>query len=81
MEEIEINGVTLPVGTTLNLMIYDLHRDPDHFPDPLLFNPDRFLPEFVCKRHSFAYLPFMAGPRNCIGIHTHGTRFPIIEKT
>lgn len=68
MEELEINGVILPVGTSLNLMIYDLHRDPNQFPDPLRFDPDRFLPELVEKRHPFAYLPFMAGPRNCIGM-------------
>lgn len=67
IEELEINGVILPVGTSLNLSVYDLHRDPQHFPDPLRFDPDRFLPELVEKRHPFAYLPFMAGPRNCIG--------------
>lgn len=67
MEELEINDVILPVGTSLNLMVYDLHRDPQHFPDPLRFDPDRFLPDLVEKRHPFAYLPFMAGPRNCIG--------------
>lgn len=67
MEELEINGVILPVGTSLSLMVYDLHRDPHHFPDPLRFDPERFLPELVEKRHPFAYLPFMAGPRNCIG--------------
>lgn len=67
MEELEINGVILPVGTSLSLLVYDLHRDPNHFPDPLRFDPDRFLPDLVEKRHPFAYLPFMAGPRNCIG--------------
>lgn len=67
IEELEINGVVLPVGTSVNLLIYDLHRDPNHFPDPLRFDPDRFLPELVEKRHPFAYLPFSAGSRNCIG--------------
>lgn len=67
IEELEINGVVLPVGTSVHMMFFDLHRDPEHFPDPLRFDPDRFLPELVEKRHPFAYLPFSAGPRNCIG--------------
>lgn len=66
-EELEINGVILPPGTSLLLRIYDLHRDPEQFPDPLRFDPDRFLPKNTQKRHPFAYLPFSAGSRNCIG--------------
>ncbi|KAE8751809.1 Cytochrome P450 CYP4, partial [Frankliniella occidentalis] len=57
----------LPAGTTLLLNVFGAHRDPLHWPDPLLFDPDRFLPERVRGRHPCAYVPFSSGARNCIG--------------
>lgn len=60
-------GHTIPKGTILLIQIYDLHRDASVFPNPEKFDPDRFKPENTIKRNSFAYIPFSAGPRNCIG--------------
>lgn len=66
-EDMQINGQWVPKGTILFVYIYMLHRDPDVFPKPEEFDPDRFLPENSTGRHPFSFVPFSAGPRNCIG--------------
>lgn len=61
------DGYTIPKGTICNFNVFDIHRNPDIFPDPETFIPERFLPEKCANRHPYAYIPFSAGPRNCIG--------------
>ncbi|KAL1123288.1 hypothetical protein AAG570_002374, partial [Ranatra chinensis] len=58
---------TLPAGTNVSLLIYHMNRNPRFYPDPEKFDPERFSEDEVQKRHPFAYIPFSAGPRNCIG--------------
>ncbi|XP_049544522.1 probable cytochrome P450 4ac1 [Anopheles darlingi] len=65
--DLTIDEATFGHNTIAHIHIYDLHRDPIQFPDPERFDPDRFLPEHVAKRNPYAYVPFSAGPRNCIG--------------
>lgn len=60
----------LPKGSSSVLVIIHMHRNPEYWPNPLRFDPDRFLPEEVAKRHPFAYVPFTGGPRICIGKDT-----------
>ena len=62
-----IDGYDIPAKTSVILATYMLHRDPEHFPDPELYRPERFFPENSIGRHPFAYVPFSAGSRNCIG--------------
>ncbi|XP_049628644.1 cytochrome P450 4V2-like [Suncus etruscus] len=66
-EDCEIAGYKLSKGTEVVIAPYALHRDPRYFPDPEEFKPERFFPENSQGRHPYAYVPFSAGPRNCIG--------------
>ncbi|MFQ5643403.1 MAG: cytochrome P450 [Thiogranum sp.] len=57
----------LPAGTDLFICSYLLHRHPDFWEQPEAFMPQRFAPQQEAARHRYAYIPFSAGPRHCIG--------------
>lgn len=63
----ELDGKVVPKGSIVILGYLKTHRDEKYWPDPLKFDPDRFLPEEVAKRHPYSYLPFAGGPRSCVG--------------
>ena len=63
----ELLGRRLPRGTMVFLHLRQVHRDPDAWQEPDAFRPDRFLPGPTATRHRYAYLPFGAGPRMCVG--------------
>ena len=66
-EDTVLCGKEIPAGSVLVVNVFGAQRDPRHWPDPLTFDPDRFLGERSAGRHPYCYLPFSAGPRDCIG--------------
>jgi len=63
----EFGGYRIPANASLTLVFYNVHRDARFWSEPERFDPDRFTPERSAGRPPFAYLPFGAGPRQCIG--------------
>ncbi|KAM7311184.1 piezo-type mechanosensitive ion channel component-like [Ixodes scapularis] len=60
-------GIQVPKGCVVAIPVYAMHHDPENFPDPETFDPNRFSEENVDSIRPYTYLPFGAGPRNCIG--------------
>lgn len=61
----------LPKGADIFLPFIKVHRNERYWQNPLVFDPDRFLPHNMTNRHQYSYLPFSNGPRNCIGIYKY----------
>lgn len=72
-QDVPIGGYIVPAGVEVAIHVYCVHRDPRHWPEPERFIPDRFLEKR--GRHPYAYIPFSAGPRNCIG-----QKFALLEE-
>jgi cytochrome P450 len=64
------NGVHIPAGTQVTAMPGTVMLNPDYYPDPLRFDPERFTPERAEHlAHRFAWAPFGGGAHKCLGIH------------
>jgi cytochrome P450 len=64
-----LDGVPVPTGASMMLFPYCTHRHPDFWEYPERFDPDRWLPKAEAGRHPYAYHPFAAGQRICLGNH------------
>jgi enediyne biosynthesis protein E7 len=67
IEADELGGYHVPPGTDVLAPLYVIHRHPEFWTEPEAFRPERFAPEQASARPRFAYMPFAAGPRHCIG--------------
>nr|KAF6400752.1 cytochrome P450 family 4 subfamily F member 11 [Rousettus aegyptiacus] len=61
------DGRVVPKGNFCAISIFEIHRNPSVWLDPEVYNPFRFDPKIPQKRSPLAFIPFSAGPRNCIG--------------
>ncbi|KAF7988572.1 hypothetical protein HCN44_001145 [Aphidius gifuensis] len=69
-EAIELGdtGLKIPKGMDIIIPVLGLHRDPNIYPDPHKFDPERFNEKNTAERHPCVYLGFGEGPRICIGL-------------
>ncbi|GBP66542.1 Cytochrome P450 4g15 [Eumeta japonica] len=65
--QIATNNYVLPAGSTIVITIFKIHRHPQYYKNPDVFDPDNFLPENTQGRHYYSFIPFSAGPRSCVG--------------
>ncbi|CAF0881016.1 unnamed protein product [Brachionus calyciflorus] len=70
----EYNGIKILKDMVWSVPIWALHHDPEIYPEPDIFRPERFDDKEKNLRESVAFLPFGAGPRNCVGM-----RFALLE--
>jgi cytochrome P450 len=69
LRNVEIDGYNVPKGWVVLLAPYTLHRREEYFPEPEKFDPERFTPEREKQLPRYAFVPFGAGPRICLGMY------------
>jgi len=65
----ELCGHLVPAGVDIVVAPWVIHRHPEFWESPDVFDPERFTPELEKTRHRYAWMPFGGGPRTCIGQH------------
>lgn len=65
-EDFDLHNCTIPAGTNVIIILWEVLRDPDVYEDPLVFRPERHQ-NVNPKSNNFSFIPFSAGLRNCIG--------------
>ncbi|ODM94416.1 Cytochrome P450 4c21 [Orchesella cincta] len=68
------DDLELSAGTEVAIFMPGIHKNPEIYPNPNEFIPERFSQEEIQRRHKFSFIPFSAGPRKCIGY-----KFAIME--
>ncbi|XP_021350792.1 cytochrome P450 3A18-like [Mizuhopecten yessoensis] len=66
--DVTIGNIRIPKGMIINIPVGAIHMDPEYWPEPEKFDPERFTPEAKANRDPFVFMPFGAGPRNCVGM-------------
>jgi cytochrome P450 len=78
IEDDEIGGYRIPGKSEILIFPYITHRHPQWWSEPEKFCPERFSPENSAGRPRYAYLPFGAGPRICVGLNFAMTEMVVI---
>ncbi|UYV82558.1 hypothetical protein LAZ67_21002756, partial [Cordylochernes scorpioides] len=73
-ENYKLGDINIPKDMVVQIPVYAIHHDPENYPEPDKFDPERFLPENKDNIRPFTYLPFGTGPRNCLA-----ERFALLE--
>ena len=73
-KDYDIGGIHIPAGLEVIIPVFFLHHNPEAWPDPEKFDPERFRSPAKDTRHPYQFMPFGTGPRSCIGM-----RFALIE--
>ncbi|EAT39035.1 AAEL009122-PA [Aedes aegypti] len=60
------SSIVFPKGMSVMIPVYAIHHDPEFWPSPELYDPDRFAPEECVSRNPLTFIPFGEGPRMCV---------------
>ncbi|XP_067946118.1 cytochrome P450 3A11-like [Watersipora subatra] len=64
--DVTINGLDIPKGMIVNILIHAIHHDPEYWPEPDKYDPERFSPHNLTETQKYAFLGFGSGNRSCI---------------